>query len=143
MRTPIRRSQDLFGGLIENMLNDTQNFKKELKNFWVMPAVNIKDKEDEFEIELAAPGLNKEDFSIEVEEDLLKLSVDKKQENETVQENFTRKEFNFTKFQRNFSLPKNMIDTDNVIANYVDGILRVSLPKIKEAKNTKIKIAVN
>lgn len=143
MRTPIRRSQDLFGGLIENMLNDTQNFKKELKNFWVMPAVNIKDKEDEFEIELAAPGLQKEDFLIEVEEDLLKLSVDKKQENETVQENFTRKEFNFTKFQRNFSLPKNMIDTDNVKANYVDGILRVSLPKIKEAKNTKIKIAVN
>lgn len=142
MRTPIRRSQDLFGGLIENMLNDTQNFKKEFKNFWAMPAVNIKDKEDEFEIQLAAPGLKKEDFSIEVEEDLLKLSVDKHKDSENSTESFTRKEFNFSRFQRNFSLPKNMIDTDNVKANYVDGILSVSLPKMKESKSTKFKIAV-
>lgn len=143
MRTPIRRSQDLWGGLIENLMNDTQYLKKEFKNFLTMPAVNIKNNEDHFEIELAAPGLKKEDFSIEVEDDLLKLSVEKKQEVEENTENYTRKEFSFSSFHRSFTLPKNVVDKDHVKAAYVDGILKVSLPKLQEAKETKIKIAVD
>jgi HSP20 family protein len=143
MRTPIKRSHDLWGGLIENMISDSQNLKKEFKNFLSMPAVNIKNNADAFEIELAAPGLKKEDFNIEVEEDLLKLSVEKKQESEENSENYTRKEFNYSSFHRSFTLPKNIVDKDQVRAVYVDGILKVSIPKLQEAKETKIKIAVD
>src|SRR5690606_32230359 len=105
--------------------------------------VNIKNNADAFEIELAAPGLKKGDFNIEVEEDLLKLSVEKKQESEENSENYTRKEFNYSSFHRSFTLPKNIVDKDQVRAVYVDGILKVSIPKLQEAKETKIKIAVD
>ncbi len=142
MSTIVKRSPDLLGGLIENFWNDANWFKPELGERFPMPAVNIKNNENEFEIELAAPGLKKEDFNIEVKENELKLSVNKSSENEEKTDNYTRKEFSYFNFQRNFALPKNAIDTENVQANYKDGILKVTLPKQKELKETVKKIAV-
>lgn len=142
MNSIIRRNQDLFGGLMENLWNDSNWFKPELTSKFSMPAVNIKNSENEFEIELAAPGLKKEDFNIEVEENLLKLSVNKTAENLEEKENYTRKEFSYFNFQRSFALPKDLVDTENVQATYADGILKVLLPKQKELKESVKKITV-
>lgn len=127
---------------MENFWNDSNWFRPELSERFSVPAVNIKNNEKEFEIELAAPGLKKEDFNIEVEENVLKLSVNKSSENTEEKNNYTRKEFSYFNFQRNFALPKNVIDTENVQANYSDGILKIALPKQIESKETVKKITV-
>lgn len=141
MNTLIKRNQDLFGGLLENFWNDSP-LRPEFNQAFSVPAVNIKNNENEFEIEVAAPGLKKEDFNIEVEENILTLKVNKSSESEEQNENFTRKEFNYFNFQRSFTLPKNQIDSENVQANYNDGILNITLPKLKEQKEAVKKISV-
>src|SRR5690606_36368737 len=136
MNTIMKRNPDLLGGLMESLWKDADWLRPEFSSKFSMPAVNIKNNENEFEVELAAPGLKKEDFNIEVEENVLKLSVNKSSENVEEKDNFSRKEFNYFNFQRNFNLPKNLIDIENVQASYVDGILKVSLPKQKELKES-------
>ena len=96
------------------------------------PAVNIKENEDSFEILLAAPGLNKEDFSIEIDDNILKISSEFKQNEEVKDEKFSRREFNFSSFKRAFTLPET-INEDKIEASYVNGILQLVLPKKEEA----------
>jgi len=109
---------DWFGG-IEN-LNST------------LPAVNIKDNQKDFELELAVPGRKKEDFNIEIDNEVLTVSSELKQDAETIEENYTRREFGMSSFKRAFTLPKT-IDTDNIKADYVDGLLKFTLPKKEES----------
>lgn len=142
MNSIIRRNPDLFGGFMDNFWNDSNWLKPEYGTKFSVPAVNIKNSENEFEIELAAPGLKKEDFNIEVEENVLKLSVNKSAENLEEKENYTRKEFSYFNFQRSFALPKDLVDVENVQATYADGILKVLLPKQKELKESVKKITV-
>lgn len=142
MNTIMKRNPDLLGGLMESLWKDSDWLRPEFNSKFSMPAVNIRNNENEFEVELAAPGLKKEDFNIEVEENVLKLSVNKSSENVEEKDNFSRKEFNYFNFQRSFNLPKNLIDIENVQANYVDGILKVSLPKQKEMKESVKRITV-
>ncbi len=97
-----------------------------------VPAVNIKENEKDFELELAVPGRKKDDFNIEVDNNVLTVSSEVKTENETSEDNFTRREFGFTSFKRAFTLPET-IDEDKIKADYVDGLLRFTLPKKKEA----------
>ena len=143
MNTLMKKNPDLLGGLMESLWNDSNWFKQEIPTKFSVPAVNIKTNDHAFEIELSAPGLKKEDFNIEVEENVLKLSVNKTAEKEEKTENFARKEFNYFNFQRSFALPKNAIDTENVKAIYENGILKVSLPKQKIMKESIKKIAVS
>jgi HSP20 family protein len=109
---------DWFGGM--------DNFKTHL------PAVNIKENEKDYELQLAVPGRKKEDFQIEVNENLLTISSETKSEENVENENFTRREFSFASFKRAFTLPET-IDEDNIKATYVDGILTFNLPKKEEA----------
>lgn len=100
---------------------------------WVenRPAVNIVETETNFRIELAAPGLNKEDFNIKVEKDTLSISA--KKESTTVEgEKVKVREFAYTSFQRNFTLPKT-VDTEAIEARYDNGVLVLTLPKKEEA----------
>ncbi len=97
-----------------------------------VPAVNIKDNTDGFEIELAVPGGKKEDFKVEVENDVLAISSEAKSENQETKENYTRKEFSYTSFKRAFTLPET-VDGSKIDAKYEDGILKVTLPKKEEA----------
>lgn len=142
MNTLIKRNPDLFGGWLENFFNESMPLQNEMKPSFSMPAVNIKNNENDFEIEVAAPGLEKDDFNIEVKENVLTLSVDKTSETEEKEDNFTRKEFNYFNFKRSFALPKNGIDTENVLANYKDGLLKISLPKQIDQKENVKKISV-
>ena len=97
------------------------------------PAVNIKDNEDDFRIYLAAPGLDKEDFKVELDNDTLSIFTEKEMSEEQKEEKFTRKEFGYTSFKRVFNLPDSVNGTD-INATYNKGVLEVILPKKEEAK---------
>lgn len=98
-----------------------------------MPSVNVKETELNYELEIAAPGMKKEDFKVELDGQLLTISAEKKNEHETKEENYTRKEFNYASFKRSFTLPERMFEADTIRAKYVDGILYLTVPKTKEA----------
>lgn len=97
-----------------------------------LPAVNIKENEMGFELELAIPGKKKEDFNIEVDNDVLTVSMETKSEDETSKENYTRKEFSYTSFKRSFTLPET-VDNEKIKASYENGILSFKLPKKEDA----------
>ncbi|MGS2765008.1 Hsp20/alpha crystallin family protein [Sinomicrobium sp. M5D2P9] len=97
------------------------------------PALNIKEKEDEFEIELAVPGLSKKDFRIGIENGYLNISAEKEESKEEKKDNYTRKEFNYNSFYRSLLLPDS-IKEEEVKATYENGILRLNLAKKEDAK---------
>ena len=105
-----------------------------------IPAVNIKENENDFSIELAAPGLSKEDFKLNVEHDVLTISAEKKTEGEKAEDAYSRKEFSFSSFKRSFKLPKS-VDGNAIEANYKDGIVYITVPKTAEAKAREIVIS--
>lgn len=96
------------------------------------PGVNIKDNVEGFELELAVPGGKKEDFKIEVENDILTISSEVKSENHKEKDNYTRREFSYAAFKRAFTLPET-VDGSKIDAKYEDGVLRLTLPKKEEA----------
>ncbi|WP_378187132.1 Hsp20/alpha crystallin family protein [Aquimarina sp. W85] len=101
-----------------------------------VPAVNVIENDDEFIVQLAAPGLKKENFAIELDNDTLTISSKRKEEKEDSIDDkvkFTRKEFTYTEFKRSFNLPES-INTGEISATYEDGILHAILPKREEAK---------
>ena len=97
------------------------------------PAVNIAETADAYRIEVAAPGLDKGDFKVKVEGDLLSITAKREVKEEVNRGNYTRREFNYVSFQRNFHLPE-QVDSNNIKANYENGILHVTLEKKQEAK---------
>ena len=105
------------------------------------PAVNIQEDEKQFTLELAAPGLQKDDFKINLDNQLLTISKEATEEKEEVKENYTRKEFVYNSFSRSFRLPK-FIMADKIKADYKNGILKLSLPKDEKATLTR-QISVN
>jgi HSP20 family protein len=97
------------------------------------PAVNIHEDDNNFEIALAAPGLAKEDFQIQLDKNQLTISAKKEAEQKTEGTRYTRREFNYSAFKRNFTLPEH-IDKSNIKANYQNGVLELLVPKKAEAK---------
>ena len=96
------------------------------------PAVNITEKEDAFILELVAPGKEKKDFDVELDDDTLTISTTNEKESNEGSAQFTRREFDYASFQRSFRMPET-IDTKNIKANYKNGLLLIALPKRKEA----------
>jgi HSP20 family protein len=109
---------DWFGGL--------ENYKG------TFPPVNIQETETGFELELAVPGRKKEDFNVEIDEQILTITSETKKEEEVKEENYTRKEFSYSSFNRSFTLPET-VDEEGIKASYENGILRFTLPKKEEA----------
>lgn len=97
------------------------------------PAVNIVENKDEFRVELAAPGLNKEDFKISLDNDQLTISANKEVKNEVNEEKYTRREFSYSSFTRSFTLP-DTVNGEKIKAEHKDGILTLYIPKREEAK---------
>ncbi len=107
------------------------------------PAVNILSNKDDYSIEVAAPGLKKEDFKIDLTENNLTISSERKDSKEDKNKGYSRREFHYSKFSRSFTLPENDIKRDEISAKYTDGILTVVIPKnMDEKRNEKIDIAV-
>ncbi len=100
-----------------------------------IPAVNIKETGDAFEVDMAAPGMRKEDFKVELDGNQLTISSEFESKNEMKEgERFTRREFSYQSFQRSFTLPKNVVDIDQIEARYENGVLRLLIPKREEAR---------
>lgn len=97
-----------------------------------VPAVNIAETQDSYTIELAAPGLQKSDFKINVDKNLITISVDKKEESVAEDKLYSKKEFSYTSFARSFSLPES-VNYNSIDATYTDGVLNVSVGKKEEA----------
>lgn len=132
------QNPSLFDRFFDNELFDWSN-----KNFsntnTTLPAVNIKEDNDGFVVEMAAPGFNKEDFKIELNNSVLSVSSEKEVKNETKEgQQFTRKEFSYQSFSRSFTLP-NTVKDDHISAKYENGLLVISIPKKEEAKPRPVK----
>lgn len=130
---PILNSANQYPNALNRFLNDNW-----LDNFWgndgiSSPSINIAENDNEFTIELAAPGLDKKDFHVNVEDNRLVVSYEHKEENEEKgdDKNYIRREFKSSAFTKSFTLPDN-VNADKISAKYHDGILDVSVPKVKE-----------
>ena len=125
--------EDFFAGINEVIGNDFVDSR---------PTVNVVENEDTYSLKLAAPGLEKKDFELNIDKNLLTISVEKEIET-TEGERYTRREFSYNKFTRSFRLPKT-VKTEDISAAYKNGILTVTLPKKEEAKELpprKVKIS--
>ena len=106
-------------------------FEREFEQ--TLPAVNIKESGKQFNVELAAPGFSKNDFKINVEDDVLTISAEKTEEKKNENERYTRHEHSYSSFSRSFTLPQNAV-AEKVDAKYENGILKLMLPKKEETK---------
>jgi len=99
-----------------------------------VPDVNVREDKDKYTIEVAAPGLNKKDFDVDIQNNVLTISSEKehKDEDKDENENYLRREFSYSSFQRSFSLPET-VKVENIKAKHDNGVLYVELPKKKEA----------
>jgi len=98
-----------------------------------MPAVNIREDEKNFVLDLAVPGMDKKDLKIDIQEDVLTISSEIQNETNEERDGYKKKEFNYSSFCRSFYIPEN-VNRDQIEANYKDGILTISLPKMEEEK---------
>ncbi|MGQ7869102.1 Hsp20/alpha crystallin family protein [Sunxiuqinia sp. sy24] len=99
-----------------------------------LPSVNIKEDDNGFEVEMAAPGFEKNDFKIDLDNSILTISSEKKVDSETKKgQQFTQREFSYQSFSRSFTLPQSA-ESDKITASYANGILKISIPKKEEAK---------
>ncbi|MCB2207314.1 MAG: Hsp20/alpha crystallin family protein [Bacteroidetes bacterium] len=140
----IKRNDDWgFPSVWEDFFNnDLFNLPAVASRGATVPAVNINETDKEFELELAAPGLKKNDFKVNIDRNVLTVSTEKKEEKEEKDKNFTRKEFSYHSFSRSFTLPES-INQEKIDAKYNDGVLKLVLPKKDEVipKSKEIKIA--
>jgi HSP20 family protein len=127
-----------FSDVFQSLLNDSQVSDRLINK---TPAVNIAETENQFEIELAAPGLSKEDFKINLDKNVLSVSADKKVENVEEGKKYSKKEYAYNSFVRSFTLPETA-DQSKIEAEYVDGILKLNVAKKEEAKIQAREIAV-
>jgi HSP20 family protein len=108
-----------------------------------VPMANVRENATEFVLELAAPGMEKSDFKISLEKELMTISAARNEEKTTEEKDkYTRREFSFRNFSRSFNLPET-VDQENIVASYINGILHLTLPKKAESvKNDKREIAI-
>lgn len=128
---------------VDDFLNDNLFNWPNMNNGGSLPRVNITETDEDFRVEMAAPGMKREDFHVELDNDTLVIwseMSDNKEENNT---SYTRREFSYESFRRSFHLP-NTVEADKIRAKYEDGILKLMIPKKEEAKRKpakKIKIS--
>lgn len=100
-----------------------------------IPAVNIKETADSYEVEVAAPGMTKKDFKVELDGNRLSISSEKTNQHDNNEDvRYTSREFSYQSFQRTFTLQKEVVDADKIQAKYTDGVLHLMIPKKEEAK---------
>ena len=102
-----------------------------------VPAVNIYENKDQFELTLAAPGMKKNDFKIDVDGNILTISSETEERKKEEKEKYTREEYNYSSFRRSFTLPEE-VNKEKIDASYFDGVLKLALPKREEAKKASI-----
>lgn len=102
-----------------------------------IPAVNIVEQKDDYQVSLAVPGMKKEDFAIEMEGNMLTISSEKEETKDENDKRYNRREYNYSSFSRSFNLPEDVMQ-DKIDAKYEDGVLRLTLPKKEESKKAVV-----
>jgi HSP20 family protein len=127
-----------FNDIFESVFNDSFLSDRMISR---VPAVNISETQDHYLIEMAAPGLNKEDFNIKLDRNLLSVSVEQKKEQTQQNKQFNKREFSYSSFVRSFALP-DTADDAQIEAQYQDGMLNIHVAKKDEAKQTVRQIEI-
>ena len=117
-------------------------FHSKVGNGGWAPAINVVDNEDNYEVEVAAPGIKKDDFKIQVENGVLTISGESSKEEEEERKNYTRKEFSSRSFSKSFTLPDN-VEAEQVSAKHEDGVLRLTLKKIERELPSKKEVLID
>lgn len=127
-----------FNDVFDSIFNDTF-FSDRMTSR--VPAANISESEDHFHIELAAPGLRKEDFKINLDRNVLNISVERQNEQNNTQKNYSKREYSYSSWVRSFTLPDSA-NAEQIEAAYTDGILMVDIAKREEAKAVRRQIEI-
>lgn len=137
-----RTNRDLvtpgFNDIFESLFKDSFISDRMISR---VPAVNICETDDKYLIELGAPGLKKEDFKVNLDKNILSISVEKQPEETETNKQYNRKEYAYTSFVRSFALPDSA-DDGNIEAEYTDGVLKIQVAKKEEAKMTRKQISI-
>ena len=137
---PVRRTQNWLPSIFNDFFDNDWMIKANA----TAPAINVIETEKEYKVELAAPGMTKEDFNIRIDEDNnLVISMEKRMENkeEKKEERYLRREFSYTKFQQTMILPDN-VDKDKISAAVENGVLNINLPKYSKEEVKKAEILI-
>jgi len=138
---PEKRSNSLlpgFNDVFDSIFNDTFFNDRMIAR---VPAANISETTEDFYIELAAPGLKKEDFKLNLDRNVLNISVEQLSENNNEQKNYSKREYSYNSFVRSFTLP-DIADDSRIEATYTNGVLKVNIAKKEEAKTVSRQIAI-
>jgi HSP20 family protein len=127
-----------FNDVFESIFNDTF-FNDRLTSR--VPAANISESEDHFHVELAAPGLKKEDFKLNLDRNVLNISVEQNNEAGDAQKNYSKREYSYSSWVRSFTLPESA-NAENIEAVYTDGVLKIDIAKREEAKAVRRQIEI-
>jgi HSP20 family protein len=136
---PMLRRRNTLPNFVDEFFGDDlfNRFFSENENVTV-PSVNIKEGKEDFSIDVAAPGFDKKDFKVDLNNNILEISSEKEIKEESKDEKVMRREFRYSSFKRTFTLP-DTADTDKIKASYKDGILSINIPKKDEAKVKPVK----
>ena len=138
---PEKRNNSLmpgFNDVFDSIFNDTFFNDRMVTR---VPAVNISETENNYHVELAAPGLKKEDFKLNLERNNLTISVEQSSNHEDHQKRYSKREYSYSSFVRTFTLPESA-DDSQIAASYTDGILRIDIAKREEAKTVRRQIEI-
>ncbi|AYL97361.1 Hsp20/alpha crystallin family protein [Mucilaginibacter celer] len=127
-----------FNDVFDSIFNDTF-FNDRLTSR--VPAANISETEDHYHVELAAPGLKKEDFKLSLDRNVLNVSVDQQSQNNDNHKNYSKREYSYTSWVRSFTLPESA-NPDNIEATYTNGVLNIDIAKREEAKIVRRQIEI-
>jgi HSP20 family protein len=131
-----------FGNLFDEFFNELPAFTGREWNNWSFPPVNIHETPDAYHVELSVPGRSKEDFIVNIENGLLTVSFEKKEETKNEDYKTVRREFSYRSFKRSFNLDER-IDAEKIQAKYENGLLKLLLPKKEETKESAKQITIN
>ena len=137
---PEKRNNALipFGDVFDSILNDTFFSDRVVAR---VPAANISESQDHYHVELAAPGLQKSDFKINVERNVLNISVEQRGEENDARKNYSKREYSYTSWVRSFTLPESA-NVESIEAAYHDGVLKIDIAKREEAKAVRRQIEI-
>lgn len=135
----IKKDRKFFPSIVDEFFG--RDFMPDLFEYQTgvnLPSVNIIEGKEDYKIEVAAPGLEKKDFAINLENNVLTITSEREEQNEQKDERFMRREFSYSSFKRSFSLPQS-VDSNNITASHSNGILTIVIPKKEEAKEKPAK----
>ncbi|WP_199121318.1 Hsp20/alpha crystallin family protein [Pedobacter sp. ASV28] len=127
-----------FNDVFDSIFNDTFFADRMVTR---VPAANISESADHFHVELAAPGLKKEDFKLNLERNVLSIAVEQRKEDKQEERNYAKREYSYSSFVRSFTLPESA-DENGIQATYNDGVLAINIPKREEAKTVSRQIEI-